>query len=1006
MWKYISSHGRKSVVLMSFFALLFSVPIAGGAGRESAPQAEGTNSPSIPPMDLALISVLPSEEVAYGDMLRLWSSQGIKDAEDERIEIRANDYDSASGSPDQLADEISQLAEQGGRSGAIGLINENDWVEYEFQVEQEGLYTLSIGYLPLKGSFGAVQTGITIDGAYPFKEAVNIGLDRLWKDKQFPLDKDEKGNEIRSLQEEISEWTTDSLADTSATYTEPFRWKLTAGIHRLRIQIAYDPILIDSLVFSAPAITPSYEEALSTAAEQHGTEGHSNLDADWHTIIEAEQMTKKSDSSLQMSASMDELASPKSDGKIVFNMVDGQRWKRSGQWAEWQFEVPENGFYTIHLKYAQPYRLDAKVFRNIMIDGTYPFKEMEAYPFTYTSKWALEHLSDADGIPYRFYLDEGKHVLRIEATLAPLATIIESMQVVVEEILELNREVRLVTGVRDPLLGDANRDWNLEQYIPDIKDRYGKLIEQLNGQLYDLERVYGRKISGSDGIRSGISDLTKLMDNPNILPKRPEMLTNIQETLSTFMTDLRMQGLDLDMIIVSKPDAEMPKVIPNWKQRFGNMVSGFFDTFSGDYNYYGRKDQDAITVWVNRGRDYVNLMQQMVDERFTPETGIKVNINLMPNPQQLILSNAAGREPDVALGVDPGTIVDFAMRNAVLDLGQFSSYADTAAEFSPGLLLQLGYDSGHYGLPETLSPNIMFVRNDIFASLNIEPPQTWEDVYALLPDLQQRGYDFFTTPANYLPFVLQNGASFFTSDGMKSGLDSPEGFAAFKQWTDLFKVYGLPREVPNFYMHFRNGDMPIGIADYNTYLQLLIAAPEIAGLWSIYPIPGIQDGEEVERWAGGGVQAGMIFKTTERKEDAWQFLQWWVSTDIQSQFGTDVEQINGTEFRWNTANVQALRRLPWPKSDADALFEQLSWFKEMPIVPGFYFTPRELNFAWNRTVLEDMNYRESLESSILEINREMRRKLQEFGLVDNNGNMIRPLSIPEVNEKWEGGGQP
>ncbi|GGD93510.1 extracellular solute-binding protein [Paenibacillus nasutitermitis] len=986
----------KAVALLLIIVLAFS-PLADGSEAGTVLKAD----PQSDEKAESLLSEDLSEGSSYQRVLSGWQAQGATDAASQPIEIEANGFASASGQPQRLKDEDKRQAESDGKSGAIGLYEEKEWVEYEFTVEQAGFYNLNMEYYPLAGSFGPIQMGITIDGEYPFQEAAAVDLDRTWRDKQFPLSKDGKGNEIRSLQEEIRAWTSEKIVDSNASYAEAFRWMLSKGTHLIRVQTLYDPVLLAKLEFTAPLPAAAYRD-IAGADVPSGGEANKGEASNWYTVIEAERMSSKSDSSLQMTSSMDDLTSPKSKGKITFNMVGGDRWKRGGQWAEWQFEVPEDGEYTIHLKYSQAYRLDASVFRNVTIDGKLPFAEMQAFPFPYASKWKLTGLEDADGVPYRFNLKAGNHTLRLEATHSPLQGIIASMQAVVSQIQQLNREVRLVTGVRDPLMGDANRDWNLAMYIPDIVDRYTSLIEQLEQQLAGLEEVYGKKISGSDGIRSGLSDLKKLQKNPNLLPKRPEMLMSIQETLAAFMTELREQPLDLDLIIVSKPDAKLPSVIPNWRQRLGNTVSGFFDTFSGDYNYYGREDEDAITVWVNRGRDYVNLMQQMADEQFTQETGIKVNINLMPNPQQLILSNAAGREPDVALSIDPGTIVDFAMRNALLDLGQFADYANAAEDFSPGLRLQLSYDGGQYGLPETLSPNIMFVRNDLFEGIGIEPPQTWEEVYALLPDLQQRGYDFFTTPANYLPFVLQNGADFFSKDGMKSGLDTPEGFAAFKQWTDLFKVYGFPREVPNFYMHFRNGDMPIGISDYNTYLQLLVAAPEIAGLWSIYPIPGVLKDGEIERWAGGAVQAGMIFRTTERAEESWDFLQWWVSEDVQSRFGTDIEQLNGTEFRWNTANVQALKRLPWPKADAQALFEQLSWFKEMPIVPGFYFTPRELNFAWNRTVLGDMNYRESLESSILEINREMRRKLQEFGLVDDKGDMIRPLQVPQFDEKWEG----
>jgi len=74
----------------------------------------------------------------------------------------------------------------------------------------------------------------------------------------------------------------------------------------------------------------------------------------------------------------------------------------------------------------------------------------------------------------------------------------------------------------------------------------------------------------------------------------------------------------------------------------------------------------------------------------------------------------------------------------------------------------------------------------------------------------------------------------------------------------------------------------------------------------------------------------------------------------------------------------------------------------MPNIPGSYLVTRELNNAWNRTVVDHMNFRTSLERSIKEINREMVRKAQEFNYVDEDGNVIKQLSIPEIDSPWEG----
>jgi len=937
-----------------------------------------------------------TDQNLYSQKLAQWRESGIADAANAEIVIQAKSYAAASEGV-----EIPQT-DLNGKSGAVVLTEAEQWAEYEFEVPIAGLYALNVQYLPLAGSFSPIRIAVEIDGQFPFAEAQNMNLERTWREASTALKQDERGNEIRPQQQEIVEWTDRVVTDALHTQAEPLRWHLSEGKHRLKIKSLFDAVAISRFSFVSPQTTPDYAEALANYPST-GTSG----DTGWFIRLEAEQMTAKSDPALQMIATMDNLALPKSDGKVVYNAMGGERWKQGGQWAEWRFEVPEDGIYNIHLKYFQGFQTDLTVYRQIEVDGQVPFKELQAHPFPFRRSWQMAPLADAEGSPYAFYLTKGVHTLKMTATLAPLTPVIESMRALTKEIQNIQRAMRLVTGIRETGqdAGDANRDWDIEASIPDIRERFAALADGLQAQLDELERLYGSKISGEGGIRSAILDLRKLQANPNVLPKKPAMLSTVQETLGAYIDRLTKQSLTLDQIYIAKPQAELPDVLVGRWGRFANSVKNFFSTFSSDYYYYGRQDEDAITVWVNRGRDYVTLMQEMADELFTPATGIGVNVNLMPNPQLLILSNAAGREPDVALGLDAATPADFAMRNALVDMSQFPDYAQIADRFMPGSRLPFHYNGGDYALPETMSPNLLFVRTDILESLKIGIPQTWEDALDLLPTLQQKGYDFFVPAGNYLPFFYQNGARFYTPDGMKSGLDSPQAFAAFKQWTDLYTIYGFPREVPNFYMHFRNGDMPIGIADFNTYLQLLVAAPEIAGSWTIAPIPGIAHDGQVERWAGGPIQAGVIFKSSARTDDAWAFLKWWTSTDVQARFGTEMELQNGAEFRWNTANPEALKQLPWPSEHSDAVQSQLQWFKELPNVPGGYFTARELGFAWNRTVLEKMNFRESLELSLIEINREMLRKQQEFGFVDDGMNIVHRLDIPEVDNKREGAGQ-
>jgi ABC-type glycerol-3-phosphate transport system substrate-binding protein len=244
---------------------------------------------------------------------------------------------------------------------------------------------------------------------------------------------------------------------------------------------------------------------------------------------------------------------------------------------------------------------------------------------------------------------------------------------------------------------------------------------------------------------------------------------------------------------------------------------------------------------------------------------------------------------------------------------------------------------------------------------------------------------------------------------MTTAINSEETLEGMQMMTDLFTVYNMPKEVPNFYQHFRYGTMPVGISDLATYLQLTIAAPEIAGKWSIAPHPGVLNEEtgEVERWAASGAQSSMILSASDQQEDAWKFLEWWMSTEVQTNFALRLQTTYGTEYLWNTANLEAFAQLPLPKEHIDTILTQWEYALEASRIPGAYMVEREISNAWNTIVFDDANPRITLDEATKTANREILYKMEEFGYVED-GVIVRPYRVPTIYniEYWlKGRGQ-
>jgi ABC-type glycerol-3-phosphate transport system substrate-binding protein len=276
---------------------------------------------------------------------------------------------------------------------------------------------------------------------------------------------------------------------------------------------------------------------------------------------------------------------------------------------------------------------------------------------------------------------------------------------------------------------------------------------------------------------------------------------------------------------------------------------------------------------------------------------------------------------------------------------------------------------------------VLFYRKDIVNELGIKLPNTWDEFYKhVLPVLNQHRMEFYF-PLDITTFLFQKGGSFYNEEGTKSALDSPEAYQAFKEMSELYMSYGLPVSA-NFYNRIRSGEMPMGIEGYNTYMLLSVAAPELAGRWGIAPIPGtLKDDGTIDRSSGGVAgEAIVIMNQSSKKEESWEFLKWWTSTEVQSQFGRELEALVGVQARWNTANIEAFLSLPWNAEDLKVLEEQWKWYREMPVVLGGYFTQRHITNAWNRIIISGMPVRDSVEKAFKDINRELKAKQQEYGI--------------------------
>ena len=311
------------------------------------------------------------------------------------------------------------------------------------------------------------------------------------------------------------------------------------------------------------------------------------------------------------------------------------------------------------------------------------------------------------------------------------------------------------------------------------------------------------------------------------------------------------------------------------------------------------------------------------------------------------------------------------------------------------------YVKGVYALPEKQIFMVMFVRDDIFEENGWTDliPQTWDDVIDLVAELQTQQLQFYL-PVNdaganalnpvFVSMLYQNGGSLYANDNKETGFMSDAAMRSFEYWTEFYTLYSFPKSA-SFVNRFRSGEMPIGIAYYETYNTLSVFAPELKGKWSFSLIPGTYNEEtgEINHTSTASGTGAVIMKQPEKLSEeekqakynaSWTFLKWWTGAETQAQFGREMEGILGSAARHATANVKAFQSLAWPQADLDKLMEQWGQVHEMPQVAGSYIIGRELENAFREVINNFYNPREILVQYSGVINDEINRKRKEFDL--------------------------
>ncbi len=906
----------------------------------------------------------------------------------------------------------------------------------------------------------AIKAGFTADELEKNMEEgyLDVTIPRVWtKGKSefvnrhvvrfFTTDVDD--NEIRPTTSQTPELRSYAIRDVDGFYANCFEFALIPdenGQVSITLQAANEPMTLHAIRLVPYEEYLDYEDYIARFEDEENGKGTIVIQAEYPGATSTQTVYPIEDRT-------DAATQPADTNRVVLNTIGGEKWQSAGQWVRYTFMVEKSGMYNIAARYRQNVLDGMYVNRALYIysgDGVnpgdkgyyngIPFAEAAELRFNYNSKWQSTILTNG-GDEYEFYFEEGvEYTLQFQVTVGSMGDVVRRVDNALSAINNDYLAILKLTGATP----DEYRDYGFSRIMPDTLVDMIIQSREIYAIAEELADITGEKSSSVATLEKVAWLLERMGSDESQIAKYLSQLKSYIGSLGTWLSDAKTQPLQLDYIAIQPADEEAPEAEAGFWASLLHEIKSFIMSFFRNYDRMGATGEDsehAIDVWLAYGRDQAQVIRNLVNNDFTPDYGISVNLQLVAGGT-LLPSVLSGTGPDVYIGLSEDNVINYAIRGALLPIDEHYEAVDGAGDikesnrkriediaefalqyeyeleveltnngktetvsftnnkktnakgeyvkneqsnFNEAAMLVLGIEDAsgkfhYYGLPETQSFNMMFVRTDILADLNIEIPKTWDDVLAAVPILQANNMQI-GMHTDYKVFLYQMGGELFADDGMRINLDSDVGLEAFDTMCSYFTMYSFPYSY-DFANRFRTGEMPIGFAGYaGTYNQLTVFATEIKGLWQFYPLPGIRDESgEINNVAVSTVSAIVMMNGCEKQEDAWTFMKWHAGADCQIKYSSEMEAILGPSAKHSTANRHALEEMPWSRDEYDQLSKQFENLASIPNYPGSYIIGRYTNFAFLAAYNDNANPVTELQSYITTINKEITRKREEFGL--------------------------
>lgn len=326
------------------------------------------------------------------------------------------------------------------------------------------------------------------------------------------------------------------------------------------------------------------------------------------------------------------------------------------------------------------------------------------------------------------------------------------------------------------------------------------------------------------------------------------------------------------------------------------IVGSLWQCSFEDKTGYTEDGKKLITIWQTYNDEEIKLFEKLLAEYEAAHPDIKFKHQSIPffgSEPKILTALATRTTPDIAR-LDVSFVAKLGLRNALVELGPLGM--DAIKDRYLDAALGSCYIKGKlYAVPEQINGLCLFYDKDQFVAAGLDPekpPKTWDEFleYGKIlnaSDDTQWAFGLRNQLWWMFPIFYTFGAEFLSEDNKTCLLDSPEAIAAMQFRYDLTHKYKIEGGA------WRSGGIRDDTGFPNVYAMVF------SGPWAVksnkereinFGVSTIPAGPAGTHTNVGG-QDMVIFRTSRHPQEAFDFLSWLTSKEVQARWCNELGQI-------------------------------------------------------------------------------------------------------------------